>query len=624
MNFLYPLGLLGLIGIPVLIIIYIIKNKYTEQVIASTYIWNMSERFLKRRLPIHRLVGIISLILQILAVLFVSLAVAHPVFAIPNAAQDYCFILDGSGSMNIVQNGRTRLDIAKGKITSVIESSANGSAYTLVLAGNSAEKVFEGVTDKENALKLVNEISPAYISSGLSDAAIAAQSFFNENTSARFYLFTDKTIELSENVTVVNVSDKVNNYAVSELTFSSAAFKAEGDVMSYESDATLTLELYVNGEKEPYDTKRVEVDKGKKSHFTFNLDEGEYQTLTVAIAEKDALALDNRSTFYNLEFDQRYSALIVSDSPFFIHAALLSVGNADPLDVLPTEDYKKLAAATEGTNPGYSLYVFDGYTPEVMPQDGAVWFFNPKSDVAESGFTVQDEVEFADAQTPTYSTDSASIVESLLTNVDIAKIEEIYITKYQKCGTYKRFNTILFIEGNPLIFTGTNSYGNREVVFAFDLHDSNFPLLPDFIVLTDNILAYSFPSVIDSAYYNCGETMEINVVSGCDSIRVVSPQGKISYMDISGATCEYELTETGAYTVKVSAGGSERTFSVFSAIAEEERNPSATEDAFTIEGTRGNKKRTGIYNDILYLFIAIAVLCVADWMVYCYEQYQLR
>ena len=49
MNFLYPLGLLGLIGVPILIIIYIIKNKYMEQTIASTYIWTVSERFLKRK-----------------------------------------------------------------------------------------------------------------------------------------------------------------------------------------------------------------------------------------------------------------------------------------------------------------------------------------------------------------------------------------------------------------------------------------------------------------------------------------------------------------------------------------------------------------------------------------------
>ena len=79
MSFLYPLGLLGLIGVPILIIIYIIKNKYTEQVIASTYLWALSEKFLKKRLPINKLVGIISLILQIITVILVSFALAHPV-----------------------------------------------------------------------------------------------------------------------------------------------------------------------------------------------------------------------------------------------------------------------------------------------------------------------------------------------------------------------------------------------------------------------------------------------------------------------------------------------------------------------------------------------------------------
>ena len=109
MSFLYPLGLLGLIGVPILIIIYIIKNKYTESVIASTYIWTLSEKFLKRRLPINKFVGIISLILQILAVIFISVAVAHPVLTLPNSANDYLFVLDGSGSMNITRDDKIRL-----------------------------------------------------------------------------------------------------------------------------------------------------------------------------------------------------------------------------------------------------------------------------------------------------------------------------------------------------------------------------------------------------------------------------------------------------------------------------------------------------------------------------------
>ena len=126
MNLLYPLGLLGLIGIPILIIIYILKNKYTEQVISSTYIWTLSEKFLKQRNPISKLVGIISLILQILAVLFASVAIAHPVFTVPNSANEYVFILDGSGSMNIANGLKTRLERGKDEIASVINNSLTG------------------------------------------------------------------------------------------------------------------------------------------------------------------------------------------------------------------------------------------------------------------------------------------------------------------------------------------------------------------------------------------------------------------------------------------------------------------------------------------------------------------
>ena len=49
MSFQYPLGLLGLIGIPILIIIYIIKSMYTEQTVSATYLWTLSEKFLKKK-----------------------------------------------------------------------------------------------------------------------------------------------------------------------------------------------------------------------------------------------------------------------------------------------------------------------------------------------------------------------------------------------------------------------------------------------------------------------------------------------------------------------------------------------------------------------------------------------
>ena len=77
MSFEYPLGLLGLIGVPIIIIIYIIKNKHTEQIIPSTYLWQLSEKFLKKKKPISLISGIISLILQLIAIISISLLRHH-------------------------------------------------------------------------------------------------------------------------------------------------------------------------------------------------------------------------------------------------------------------------------------------------------------------------------------------------------------------------------------------------------------------------------------------------------------------------------------------------------------------------------------------------------------------
>ena len=120
MSFIYPLGLIGLIGVPILIIIYIIKTKHTEQIIPSIYLWNLSEQFLKRKKQKKLVSGLVSLILQIIIVVSVSLLIAHPVITLPNKAKDYCFILDASGSMAMEENGVKKIELGIDKIEEVI------------------------------------------------------------------------------------------------------------------------------------------------------------------------------------------------------------------------------------------------------------------------------------------------------------------------------------------------------------------------------------------------------------------------------------------------------------------------------------------------------------------------
>lgn len=642
MSFVYPLGLLGLIGIPILIAIYIIKNKYTEQVVTSTYLWTLSERFLKKRLPINKLMGIISLILQIIAVLFISLAVSQPVLFIRNAAHDYCFVLDGSGSMNIERDGVTRFETAKGEISAVINNSMKGSAYTLVFVGNTTDRIFEGITDKERALTLLNDVSASYTVAGYTDAIGVAQNYFNENTSVLTYLVTDKSFKDSENVNVINVSSKEENYAV----YGGSAEDGNDDgyriscnvvddklevsayVMSYESDAKLTVELYVDGAEEAADTRTVDVVKLQPTEVVLTAEQNNYQSVKVVIVEEDSLSYDNQITVYNVQYENSYTVLLVSDEPsIFVEAALQSAGNAIVSKVTARE-YKRDEDAYLSKD--YGLFIYESCTPESLPRNSAVWLLNPTASVAGSGFALQDEVDLGTGGTIKlkFNTSTSSVVKKLTESMSRDERGNSSITvanKYQQCRLYNSFTTLLYAGGSPVVFAGTNDYNNREVVFAYDVHWSDSALLTDYVILFRNLLNFTFPNVIENTLTYCGNTLEISVPANCQSIRVDSPEGNVNYLDPTSAVCELALSEVGTYVITLSTGDNSREYSVYSYLPSEESVPTEeSELSFSLEGEAGNKRRNGIYDDLLAIFILLAVVFAADWVVYCYEQYQLR
>lgn len=617
MSFNYPLGLLALLAIPVLVIIYIIKNKYTEQVVASTYLWTLSERFLKRKNPINRITGIISLILQILAVIFIAFAIAQPVFTINGAAQDYVFIVDGSGSMNLEISGETRLERAKGEVSSLISSSANGSTYTIVYATETADVICEDVSTKSAALTKLESIEPAYGTMGTTAAMTKAQEVFDENPAVKIYFVTDKDYGTTENVTIINVSNNETNYAVSDVAYekTSTSLEITADIWSYSGDANLTVALYVDGSAEAAQTVSVSVTQLEASTISFSYGSVSFDSFTIKILEDDGLAADNETTVYGSTSDDSNTILVVSDAPFFISSVFSTVSNV-VVTVVSTSEY------TGET--GYSLYVFDNYSPGGngynVPSDGAVWFINPVTSDDNTGFSVQStDNELSSPGALVYSSSTSSRVRELLSGTSG---ETIYISKYVKCGFYRSFYTLLSYNGNAMLFAGTNSYGNREVVFAFDLHDSDITLTPDYVVLVNNLLSYTFPDIVSETSYYCGDTVTINVLSGCESITVQSPLGNISYIEASSDYAELTLSEVGTYIITLDNG--KGTVKLYSNIAKDERYTIAEGDYFVVSGEASTETRDGIYDDLLYLFIILAVLFIADWGVYCYEQYQLR
>lgn len=629
MSFYFPLGLLGLLGIPVLIIIYIIKSKYTEQTIASTYLWELSEKFLKKRKPISKLTGVLTLILQILAVAAVSFLIAHPVFIKPASANDLYFILDGSASMNMQQSGSTRFEKAQSAINKIIDESLRGSKYTLIFVRDTADVAFEDVSDKAQAKANVDALSAGWSVAECSSAMGIAQDYFDKNRSAVIYLVSDKPYEVT-NMTLIDVSGGENNYAFVDYGYQRtvSGVVGTGKVISYKSDAEITVELaysaVLGGEDIKAAETKVQAKQGEPVEFEIEAEIPQYASLQLRIADPDALGEDNVVILYDEAKTQARKVLVVSDlqDRTYIKNAISGAGKAS-VEVMNTKNYNADDVK------GYGLYVFNGFTPATLPKNAAVWLIDAVDGSGKgSGVSFRDYEEPRDTEgsgsyfTPSYSK-GTSAQEKLLLKDILGR--EIAVRKYAKYGIPRSFTTLMSMDGDALISAGLNENNNRQVVFAFRIGDSNFGMSEDFLILVRNLMDYLFPAVIDNTAYRCGDIMAVNVVPGCESITVNSPSGKSTTLDTLGNdVCEVQLNETGTYTIIVKfTGNDDTTLCSFASVPEEESR-SEGGGSLILSGEREYEYSDGFYDDLLAFFILLAVLLLADWGVYCYEQYQLR
>ena len=637
MSFYFPLGLLGLIGVPVLILIYIIKSKYTEQVIASTYLWELSEKFLKKRKPISKLTGIITLILQIIAVIVASLLIAHPVFTIPHSANDFYFVLDGSASMNMTARGESRFDRAKDEIIKIINSSRGGSTYTLVLAGDDTNVAFEFVDDKEQAKAYLGSLTAGWNTTDCSSAMVLVQDYFDKNPSAEVYFVTDKTYESSDNMQLINVAKGESNYAFTSYGYSKNPVTGEGSVISYDKDAQVTVEMWIengDGESEKVAQSSVSLKAGESSAFKLESSITSFSSLELRISADDAFAQDNKVIFYDEDMRGNRKVLLINDNEardgVYIKTALEQAANATVETAFSAEyegEYDENSGTYSNKYSGYDMYVFNGFTPKNLPKNSSVWLINAIDGTGKgSGISFRDTAVPRDETGPNsyYTPKYGNDYKAKLLLEGVSK-QDIAIRKYARLGVPANFTKLLTVGGEPVVFAGLNENNDRQVVFAFSIGDSNFGGLTDFAVLVRNLVNYSIPLAVDKTVYESGGIMNVNVMPGCEDIIVTTPSGKSMVLDIIDTDmCEVRLDETGTYTINVTAMGRVSRTHVYAGVPAEESNPLTVGGTLALSGEKQHNFSDGYYDELLAFFILILLLLIADWGIYCYEQYQLR
>src|SRR6266576_4060512 len=200
MNFLAPLAFAFAASIPVVIVFYLLKRKRVVKLVSSTLLW---QRFLadtQASAPFQKLRKNWLLYLQILLLSLAVLALTRPFFATTaKPAQLRVVILDGSASMQAVDESPSRFEKARAEALKWVDSLEPADQMVVLLAGANTEVKQSATSEKAALRRALQACAPSDSPTRLIPALKMAESLVRDRRSAEVHLFSDGAVpELKE------------------------------------------------------------------------------------------------------------------------------------------------------------------------------------------------------------------------------------------------------------------------------------------------------------------------------------------------------------------------------------------------------------------------------------------
>lgn len=671
MSLLTPLGLLGLLSIVALIIIYIIRPNYQEKFISTTFVWNLSLKYRKKRIPTSKLRNILLIICQILILLLATTILTTPSEVIKAQIEEpeIIIILDSSASMRTTYvsdydgEERTRfmraIEKSKQKADETFELDGTVS---LIIADESPEFVLTGIKKDTRSLldekfnELIEKDVCAYGKSDLEEAIDICADIFDENPSAQIFVYTDGTYASlpTGGITVVDVGDarewnaailsaepeKVNgNYTVigqvacynrsEEITVSVSVYDINGvfgndvnteftvDCMQDVPVTFILASLSDAEEENPVHISYLEnynTTDPNRDDYVVVCDIGKvpsYSSVNLNLVVDDNLKQDDNFSIYGGELEEINVEYASSLHNRFVSIALGSLSDfyreKGMWDFVPYE-----RSSEKMTTEGFDYYIFEHIMPETMPQDGFVFIMDPDNAPVGAGFDVAGTVDLNKV-----SVDLVSGEEHFITS-DVT-IEDITISRFQKLvNVDPEYKVLAEFDGNPMIMVKEDG-STKVVVMAFSVHYTNFQMLfTAWTYFFYDIFEYFNPVTVKANYFEIGEDVSINARG--ETLTIAGNEVNVELTSYEGAEEQIEFPTTwvfytpGTYTLsqETDYGKSvqERIFV---------KAPASESDIFELKNTLVNPYGTVEISDffrdlLLYFAIAIEVLLFIEWI----------
>lgn len=590
-----PWALWFLGAIPLIIMMYILKQKFEEREISSVYLWQEVLKDIEVNTPWQKLKKNLLLLLQLLAAFLLIFALADPFVNLRGS--DYAnliIVIDNTGSMNATYDQSTRLEKAKDLAETLVKNSATGTQITLISAGSHPKVELNNTIDKLEAINKIKAIKTSNSSGNINDAISMVKAMSKQALTYKAVFYTDSGVNLEGlNGEVVGVAKPVDNVSLDMLTHTAKDDKLKVLIRTTNHGNTDVIrEITVYGNDKVLDIKNVELKAGETISVLSEADNIDISYLYAELSEGDGLISDN-TVFDVVKPSQLQKVLLISQSNLFIEKAFNVIDHV--------ELYK--------SNPGdeiqgeYDLYIYDGVLPTSLPKKGSIMLISPPSDSEIA--KVNGEIEGGTVNAVQHNL--TKYLEG--TSFAVSKLKDIELPYYA--------DKLLEIDDNVAAFVG-QIRERKTAVIAFDLHNSDFVLTPEYPIFMHNIAGYLINiSSEEKSVYKSGEAVIVNPMPDAKSAYIESAADKRYDVELKYPILPFENTEEiGVYKLvqKLENGDLESMFAV-NFPSDTESNTREQQDSQNAEIENGKAFITG-RRIAAWLIVLVLLIAAVEWVVY--------
>src|SRR6476661_2984070 len=550
-----PLALLGLLFVPAVVAMYLLKLRRNEAVVPSTLLWTRLVTDVEANAPWQRLRRSLLLLLQLLLVIVLALLAARPFLERPaGLARDIVLVMDTSASMGSTDVPPTRFAAAQKAATDALHDLPSGGKVSVIAADLSARIVVNDSGDLGRVRQAIDGLAPTASRGDLGDALELASKLAARSGDAQILVATDgalavkPSVQVKAPIRVLPVGRDRKNQAIVGLAVrtspSSVTRSAFISVANLALDAaSRRIELWGDGNL--IEVRDLRIEAQARADVVIDDVPGDVAAIEVRLVgpdptstdPPDQLAIDDRAWAIVPPVREREILLVGKGDPY-LETALSYLPDTRLFGLDPTE-YPAKAGRTDGSS--WDLVIFEGDLPATLPRSPVLAIAPPRSsplgDV--TGTLTNPGIGSLDPSEP--------ILRYVdLSTTHIAEAARLTLPSWARA-------VVPGPGGSPLLYSGVRD-GLPTAVLAFEPRRSDLPLQVAFPILLANLTGELFGgSAAPTDSIEPGTPVDLSIPAGARSVSVTDPAGTVTELvpGTPGAgTVTYGATGIpGIYTV---------------------------------------------------------------------------